>query len=282
MVHTGRDGQHATAGRTSVDLAEGDAAVLILGGHLLPLLDLGDTGTSHGLERVGHSLARLHVAQFDERNGNETGTTETTDGFGDEPLGVGLGDDDDSLAGTGIQLVGPLGLEVILDDAVDHGALTFAERGHSEGTVAGGVGGGVGGGTAVGGETRVVVVLLGLIDRTPTIAFVLADNLEEGNGHEAAGTGDERVAGLVPVVVVLTADDVKEVALAEGQFLGGADVGNVVVEGFDHLRAHKRSVSGNFAKHPLDVGHAKEGGGRGAGPREEISEDKRKTQESRA
>jgi hypothetical protein len=43
------------------------------------------------------------------------------------------------------------------------------------------------------------------------IAFVFADNLKEGYRYKSAGAGSW-VAGFVPLVVVLVADNVKEVS----------------------------------------------------------------------
>lgn len=70
-------------------------------------------------------------------------------------------------------------------------------------------------------------------------ALRLADDLEEGDGDQAPGGGDQGIAGLVPVGVVLPADDVEEVALAEGQF-GGGGGRLVVVEGLDDLEGVSR------------------------------------------
>ena len=54
----------------------------------------------------------------------------------------------------------------------------------------------------------------------------------------------EGVAGLVPLVVVLAADDVQEVALGEGEVAGagGCVGGVVVVEGFYDLPSRSRSA----------------------------------------
>lgn len=231
---------------TTLNLAQGDAAVLIFGRHLLPLLDLGHASASHRLQGVSHRLTGLHIAQFDKRDGNQPRAAQTTDRFRDEPFRVGLCDDDNGLTRTSIQLIRALRLKIILHDAINHGALALAERGHPESAVTGGVGGGgVGGrgGTAV-GEARVLVVLFMQIDGTPTIPFplVFADDLEEGDGNETPGTRDEWIARLVPVAVVLSADNVEEVALAEGQFLRVARLWLVVVESFDHLRGLRSAI----------------------------------------
>ena len=73
------------------------------------------------------------------------------------------------------------------------------------------------------------------VDRPATISFVLADDLEKGNGHQPPGTRDERIARFVPIQIVLPADNLEEVSLAEGQFLRISGFWLVVVEGFDHL-----------------------------------------------
>jgi hypothetical protein len=73
----------------------------------------------------------------------------------------------------------------------------------------------------------------------------------------------QRVARLVPVAVVLTADDVQEVALGEAEIAGvGARVGRlVVVEGFDDLRR----VAVSFAQVPSEEGASASPSGRGDG-----------------
>jgi hypothetical protein len=53
------------------------------------------------------------------------------------------------------------------------------------------------------------------IDRPATISFVLADDLKKGDRYQPPGTRDERIARFVPVQIVLPADNVEEVALAE-------------------------------------------------------------------
>lgn len=94
------------------------------------------------------------------------------------------------------------------------------------------------------GEARLLVLLLvGVmvmqvcrrVDRVSAVPLVLADDLEEGDWDEAAGVGEERVAGLVPVLVVLSADDVEEVSLAERELLSVLGRRLVVVQRFYHL-----------------------------------------------
>jgi hypothetical protein len=114
--------------RVCFELAEGYATVLVVGGHLLPLLDLGHASGGDGGLRVCNSLAGGHVADLDEGDGNQARPAQARNGLCDEPLGVRLRDDDDGLALLCLELVGPLGLEVVDDDAVDHGALLAGAR----------------------------------------------------------------------------------------------------------------------------------------------------------
>lgn len=135
MAHTRIDG-HLTppTGASSLNLAQGNAAILILRSHLFPLLHLGNPRAPHRTKRVGHGLSALHVAQFEKGNWNQPRASETTDRFGDKPFRVRLGDDDNGLTGLGAQFVGSFGLKIILHDAIDHGALAF-KSGHSEDAV---------------------------------------------------------------------------------------------------------------------------------------------------
>ena len=265
-----------------INLAEGNATVLIIGRHLLPLLNLRHTSAIDGFQRIGNSLTRLHIPQLEEGDGDETGTPETTDGFGDKPFRIGLSDDNDGLAGFGIKFIRSLCLEIVLDDAVNHGAAVtsahFAHCGETRERV--GRGKGLGrrvrmrmrmrmrlrgrmrrrileqaiGETGVVGFFVVVVVVVAVVEvderraataaaRMETVSLVFADNLEKGHGHQPPGRRDQRIAGFVPVQGVLAADDVKEVALAEGEFLGVLGVGLVVTDGLDDLRGRKRDIS---------------------------------------
>ena len=108
--------------------------------------------------------------------------------------------------------------------------------------------------TGVVGFFVVVVVVVAVVEvderraataaaRMETVSLVFADNLEKGHGHQPPGRRDQRIAGFVPVQGVLAADDVKEVALAEGEFLGVLGVGLVVTDGLDDLRGRKRDIS---------------------------------------
>lgn len=223
--------------RRRVQFPERDAAVLVLGGHLFPLLNAGHAGAAHRLERVRNGLTGHHIADLNERHRDQTGPAQATDGLGDEPFGIGLGNDDNGLAGGGFELVRALGMEVVQYDTIDHGAaLAGGHPGGGRGGARALAAGRRVGQGAVGeaGVVRLMVARGGLVGGA-AVALVLADNLEEGHGDEAAGVGDQRIAGLVPIGVVLATDYVEEVALSKGQFLVVAGLGLVVVQGFDDL-----------------------------------------------
>lgn len=75
--------------------------------------------------------------------------------------------------------------------------------------------------------------------RLPAAALGLANRLEVIHGYKTSGVGQRRIARLVPVGIILAADDVEEVAFGEGQFLAG--LGLIVVERADDL--HQSRVS---------------------------------------
>lgn len=82
----------------------------------------------------------------------------------------------------------------------------------------------------------VVDVVIGTVAvATAAVSAGLANNLEKRHRHQPPGTRDERVAGFVPIRIVLPADDVKEVSLAERQFLGVMRIGMMIVKGFNDL-----------------------------------------------
>lgn len=101
LVHARRDGLHRRA-TSGVDLAQRDAAVLVFGRHLLPFLHLRHAGTPHSFKRIGDRLTCLHIAKFEEGNGDETRATQATDRFGDKPFLVRLGDNNNGLASFGV------------------------------------------------------------------------------------------------------------------------------------------------------------------------------------
>ena len=247
LVHARGDRIHAAA-RTGgggvhggINLAQTNAAVLVLGRHLLPLLDTRNSGTTHRLERVGDRQAALHILELDKRHGDETRATQATDRLSDKPLGIGLGDDDDGFADLGIEFIGTLCLEVVLHDPVYHSPRGLPQGRHPAPscTVLGSIGGGV-------GEARVVGRSVVAIVRGATVtALVFANGLEKRDGDETTAAGDTGIAGLVPLPVVFSVYYVEEITLGKGQFLWVIGLGFVVVEGFDDLRWRRWSLATN-------------------------------------
>jgi hypothetical protein len=80
---------------------------------------------AHGIR---HGLVGGHVANLNEAHGDQTGTSQAADGLGDEPLRVGLRDDDNGVALPRFQLVGALGLKVVHDNSIHHGMPTTPSR----------------------------------------------------------------------------------------------------------------------------------------------------------
>lgn len=71
--------------------------------------------------------------------------------------------------------------------------------------------------------------------RISTLSLLFADNLKEGDGDQAAGSRDQRVASFVPLGIFLATQDVKEVALVKSQLLSIFVLWLVVVKRFDDL-----------------------------------------------
>lgn len=172
------------------------------------------------------------ILNFDERDGYQARTTQSTDRFGHEPLVVTLGDHDDRLSTLGIQFVRSLGQEVVLDDAVERLRLGFdrlgGHRGPDEQRRGGGDGGGMQPrgrgprGEAAGGHGMGMGGIRaggrGLGQDGGGLGLLAAEELEAVLGDDAAGAAG-RVGGLEPAaeMVVALADDVEEVAPLERQ-----------------------------------------------------------------
>lgn len=55
--------------------------------------------------------------------------------------------------------------------------------------------------------------------RLATVPLRAPEGLEEGDRDQAAGVGKRRIAGFIPIRVVLAADDVEKVSTGETQLL---------------------------------------------------------------
>lgn len=80
--------------------------------------------------------------------------------------------------------------------------------------------------------------------RARALSFCLADDFEVGDRNETASVGYQRVAGFVPIIVVLSTDNVEEVAFGKGKLLGIAGIWIIIVQGFDDLRR----ISASFGR----------------------------------
>lgn len=219
---------------STLKLAQGDAAVLVSRGHLFPLLDLGNARLPDGLCGILNGLARAHITELNKGHGNQARAAQSTNRFGNKPLWVGLGNDDDGLSRLGLELVGSLCVEVVHYNTVNHGAL-LGRLGHAlrcgrRRCAARGVDFAI-------ARVMVWVLVCSLWAATVRLLAVplsLAQRLEKGHGHKTPRIRQRRIASLVPVRIVLAADDVEKVAFGEAQLLGRA--GLVVVESSDNLR----------------------------------------------
>ena len=86
------------------------------------------------------------------------------------------------------------------------------------------------------------------VHRSGAVSLVFANHFKEGYWNQPPSTRDKRIARFVPVQIVLPADNVKEVSLAEGEFLRVPGLRLVVVERFDDLRAGQGCGQQLFAK----------------------------------
>lgn len=220
---------------SALKLAQGDAAVLVGRCHLFPLLDLGNARLPDGLCGILNGLARAHITELNKGHWNQARAAKSTNRFGNKPLWVGLGNDDDGLSCLGLELVGSLCVEVVHYHAINHGTLLASRLGHAlrcgrRRCAAGGVDFAI---------ARIMVWVLVCSRWAATIRLLavplsLAQRLEKGYGHETPRIRQRRIASLVPVRIVLAADDVEKIAFGEAQLLGRA--GLVVVESSNNLR----------------------------------------------
>ena len=132
-----------------VDDAEGDAVLLVVDHGLFPVLDLWELAAVHeGIDVVDGEVGS-GIAELDKGGGDEARTAKPSDGLGNEPLAIGLGDDGDGITCLGIKLVGTLCEKIVEDDGVEYACL-WGPWG-DEGT--GGTGD-MGGADAGGGDER--------------------------------------------------------------------------------------------------------------------------------
>lgn len=83
---------------TRLELAQRDTTILIVGRHLLPLLNLRHARSLHRLMRILHRLPRHHISYLDERDRYQARTSQATYRLRDEPFWCRLCDYDDRLA----------------------------------------------------------------------------------------------------------------------------------------------------------------------------------------
>lgn len=234
---------------SDVELAQGDAAVLVVGSHLLPFLDSRYSGPLDGILRIGNWRVCCHVADLDEGNWDEPRAAEPPYRLRHEPLWVRLCDDNYCLSRLCLQLVGPLGLEVVHDYSVDHGAIFDAHLGNSQGVRSdGGCGR-----NARGRGLSVSGIVVGIVGGTRrgstdvgigTVALRTAEGLEVGDGHKASGVWQGRVAGFIPVVIILSTNDVEEIAPREAELL--TRPGIIIVQRSNHLLFSLVSVPARY------------------------------------
>lgn len=96
-----------------------NTAGLVLARAALPLLDPGEVTALNKFVDIFNRLARRRITDLDKRSRNKPSSSQSSDGLGHKPFAVRLGDDGEGFAGAGIELVGALGLKVVLDNSVE-------------------------------------------------------------------------------------------------------------------------------------------------------------------
>ena len=71
--------------------------------------------------------------------------------------------------------------------------------------------------------------------RASTLPLGLPDMLKVCHRDESASVWYQRIAGFIPVRIVLSADNMEEVAFCETEFLGIVWIGSIVVESLNDL-----------------------------------------------
>ena len=85
--------------------------------------------------------------------------------------------------------------------------------------------------------------------RSTTLPFSLANDLEVCYWNKAASRWYQRVAGFIPVGVVLATDDMEKVAFGECQLLFVVRIGLIVIERFDDLWVEPIELAASTKKH---------------------------------
>ena len=96
--------------------------------------------------------------------------------------------------------------------------------------------------------------LLSKVDGSAAVSLGFADDFKEGYWDQPPGGRDKGIARLVPIWVVLPANNVEKISLAEGQFLSIPWFGLVIVERLDDLYAFERRL--------ININRGKEGVGK--------------------
>lgn len=118
-----------------VKLPKANTAVFILGRKLFPLLHSRDTSLADSLEWIGDRLHGSRILNIDKGNRDQARASQSSDRFRNKPFRIRLSHHNDGFSGFGLQFIGPFGIEIILDNAVHHGAVmptsqTLASRVH--------------------------------------------------------------------------------------------------------------------------------------------------------
>lgn len=89
--------------------------------------------------------------------------------------------------------------------------------------------------------------LLSKVDGSAAVSLGFADDFKEGYWDQPPGGRDKGIARLVPIWVVLPANNVEKISLAEGQFLSIPWFGLVIVERLDDL-LWRQNGDGGFGR----------------------------------
>ena len=88
------------------------------------------------------------------------------------------------------------------------------------------------------------------LDGSCALPVLFPHDIEVVDGDQASlFVGHQRVAGLVPVLVIFSIYDVKEIAFGKAEFLRVGRKGSIVIFGFDDLASKSDRVSGLLNQH---------------------------------